>query len=729
MFNIPRVLGVATRTHGLARIQVHIWTRRAPFSVLRGSAPTRTWTLTGAGAATGFCVGLAGLGGFLAVTRNPVSADAATDAATLSLKSDSSDTATAKSEAEAEAEKQPKPLTPLQLTSAILSALKPDALLLFAIVVTTAATAAVNIATPTAIGSLVAAIQTLATSDAAAAAAAVNPDPAAVAALLYDPAFHLLALFGAQGILTCIDIVLVTRLGENLSLRLKDDLYRSLLSQDMAFFDKHMQGDLVGRLSQDVAEFKHTFKLVVTQGLKCATQIVFTTIHLLQVSQKLSLALLATMPFLYIAMNLYGIFLRRISKRARISDSHASAVAGEAISNIRTVRAFAAESREVDHYMDAARDASNLNSRLGFHIGVFQGMTNFSIGSMILVILAYGGNLVGRGELTGGQLMTYMISTQNAQRSLASLGVLFGQAIKALGSAARIFEYIQLKPSIIIKENALTPVDFKGDVEFKNVSFRYPTRPDQVILDRFSLHIPVGRVIALCGASGSGKSTVGQLIERFYDVGTGSVTIDGVDVRDLDPNWIREHIGYINQEPVLFATSIFENIRYGAPGATKEQVEAAARQANASDFIEGFPQGYDTVVGERGVTLSGGQKQRIAIARAILKDPKFLILDEATSALDTHSERIVQDALEKLMKNRTVLVIAHRLSTIQNADMIVVMSGEGKEGREQGNVVEMGTHSHLVKKRGAYYRLYKQLATGGGEVETMFSKVRGVFGG
>ncbi|KAJ3207618.1 ATP-binding cassette, sub-B (MDR TAP), member 8, partial [Dinochytrium kinnereticum] len=246
----------------------------------------------------------------------------------------------------------------------------------------------------------------------------------------------------------------------------------------------------------------------------------------------------------------------------------------------------------------------------------------------------------------------------------------------------------------------------------------YPTRLGHLVLDNFNLTIPVGKVVALCGPSGSGKSTVGQLIERFYETDAGTVLIDGRDLRELNPSWVREHIGYINQEPVLFATTILENIRYGKPDATMEEVVEAARKANAADFVERFPKGYLTVVGERGATLSGGQKQRIAIARAILKDPKVqtrnpytpvLILDEATSALDTQSERIVQDALEKLMRGRTVLVIAHRLSTIQAADLIVVMTGAGK-GVKSGNVVESGTHSELMRKRGAYYRLHSRLS-------------------
>ncbi|KAJ3199066.1 ATP-binding cassette, sub-B (MDR TAP), member 8, partial [Entophlyctis luteolus] len=477
----------------------------------------------------------------------------------------------------------------------IVQCLAPDAPLLILIVAITCATAAVNLATPVAIGELVAVVQGLASHR--------NPSgmsvPDIVANEIAAPSLKLLGLFVAQGILTCIDINFVTVLGERIALRLKHDLYQALLRQDMAFFDSHLQGEVIGRLTQDISDFKHSLKLTITQGLKSITQIVFTFFHLLRTSQKLSLALVATMPVVYAAMNAYGAFLRKLSRKARRGDSIASGVAGEVVANIRTVRAFAAEEREVEHYMDAAEGASRMNRSLGFHIGLFQGVTNTVIGAMILIILSYGGTLVSQGEMTGGQLMTYMIATQNAQKSLASVAVLFGQAVKAVGSASRVFEYIELQPRILVREKPVVLEEFKGQIEFKDVSFRYPTRKDQVVLDNFTLSIPVGKVVALCGHSGSGKSTVGQLIERFYDVGEGRILVDNVDVRDLDPSWLRSHIGYISQEPVLFATSIFENIRYGNPTATREQVLTAAKQANAAEFIASFPDGYDTVVGER----------------------------------------------------------------------------------------------------------------------------------
>ncbi|KAJ2992837.1 ATP-binding cassette, sub-B (MDR TAP), member 8 [Globomyces sp. JEL0801] len=473
------------------------------------------------------------------------------------------------------------------------------------------------------------------------------------------------------------------------------------MSQDMTFFDERMQGEIVGRLTQDVSEFKHTFKLVITQGLKCTSQIVGSVISLFTLSPSLTFTLASSMPALYIFMNFYGIFLRQLSKKAREIDSDASSVASEAISNIRTVRAFVAEDTELQRYTDAADKSGKLNTHLGFHIGLFQGLTNTSIGCMILVILYSGGRLVMEGKMTGGQLMAFMVSTQNTQKSMALVGVLFGQVIKAMGTASRVFEYIHLQPTIPTR-GGIIPSTFKGMVEFQN----YPSRPDHTILHNFSLTVPAGTMVALCGQSGSGKSTVGQLLERFYDIDHGRILIDGVNIQEIDPSWLRSHIGYINQEPNLFATSIMENIRYGRPDATDAEVFQAAKDANATEFISRFPDKYDTIVGERGATLSGGQKQRIAIARALLKDPQLLILDEATSALDTQSEKLVQQALDRLMEGRTVLVIAHRLSTIQHADKIVVMDGKGIDS----NVIESGSHDELMKHGGVYFKLYQQLS-------------------
>lgn len=299
-----------------------------------------------------------------------------------------------------------------------------------------------------------------------------------------------------------------------------------------------------------------------------------------------------------------------------------------------------------------------------------------------------------------GQLMSFLVAAQTIQKSLANLSLMFGHYVKCVSTGGRIFYMLSLRPCIVTNEGIIHE-NFVGNVCFRRVNFSYPTRASHPVLREFNLDLQAGKVTALCGFSGAGKSTIALLLERFYDVQSGSITLDGIDVRSLDLHWLRSRaIGYINQEPTLFHTSILENIRYAKPDATDAQVIAAAQTANAHTFINKFPNGYQTVVGERGVTISGGQKQRIAIARAILKDPAILILDEATSALDAHSETMITQSLEKIMRNRTVLIIAHRLSTIRNADNIIVLN--------DGQVVEKGTHEELLALKGAYCSLMRQ---------------------
>ncbi|OAD69360.1 hypothetical protein PHYBLDRAFT_149758 [Phycomyces blakesleeanus NRRL 1555(-)] len=571
------------------------------------------------------------------------------------------------------------------LSSAIWELVKPDLFLLACIVLTAVAAAVVYLQTPVVTGELINVLQLSFTSG----ALSIQD--------LNGPAIRLLALLSAQGFFTFAHITLVSLFGEKVAVRLRRDLFSAMVRQDMSFFDDHKSGELVGRLTSDVADFKHTFKQVVTQGLKSITQTVGSAIHLFRISAPLTLTMLATMPILYVLLNVYGAYLRKLSKIGKSLDSVASGLAGEVLSNMKTVRAFASEEREMEHYGAACQEVAEANEYMGFHIGIFQGLTNVSIGCMVLTVLYYGGSLVVRNEMTCGELMTYMLSTQTAQQSLVSLGVLFSQTIKAAASASRVFEFIHLAPNVPL-HGGLMLEHVGGDLEFTQVVFRYPTRLDQPVLDRFDLVVPQGTTVALCGPS------VASLIERFYEPLEGSIRLDGQELRTLDPSWLRHNVGFINQEPVLFATSIAENIRYGRPEATMEEVKEAARKANAAYFIEGFTDGYDTMVGERGASLSGGQKQRIAIARAILKDPKILILDEATSALDTHSEKMVQEALDLLMKGRTVVVIAHRLSTIRSADKIVVM------GRVPGNVLEQGTHDELMANQSAYFRLHSQLS-------------------
>uniref|UniRef100_A0A671N2I9 Mitochondrial potassium channel ATP-binding subunit n=1 Tax=Sinocyclocheilus anshuiensis TaxID=1608454 RepID=A0A671N2I9_9TELE len=467
------------------------------------------------------------------------------------------------------------------------------------------------------------------------------------------PAMKLLGLYGLQGLLTSGYIILLSRVGERVAADMRTTLFTSLLRQDVAFFDANKTGQLVNRLTSDIQEFKSSFKLVISQVAK------------------------------------------------------ATGVADEALGNVRTVRAFAMEDRELEMYAAEVQKSAAMNETLGTGIAVFQGLSNIVLNCIVLGTIFVGGSLMARNDMSPGDLMSFLIASQTVQRSLASISILFGQMVRGMSAGARVFEYLALEPTVPLTGGGRIPLkSLTGRVDFMNINFSYPTRPGNQILNNFNLTLPPYKTVAIVGESGGGKSTVAALLERFYEPNSGVVMLDGLDIRTLDPSWLRGHvIGFISQEPVLFGTSVMENIKFGKPSATDAEVMAAAKQANAHNFITGFPDGYNTVVGERGVTLSGGQKQRIAIARALIKNPSVLILDEATSALDAESERVVQEALDRATTGRTVLIIAHRLSTIQGADLICVMSS--------GRIVEAGTHLDLLSKGGLYAELIKRQRSDG----------------
>uniref|UniRef100_A0A673XXX7 Mitochondrial potassium channel ATP-binding subunit n=1 Tax=Salmo trutta TaxID=8032 RepID=A0A673XXX7_SALTR len=496
------------------------------------------------------------------------------------------------------------------------------------------------------------------------------------------PALKLLGLYGLQGLLTTGYIILLSRVGERVAADMRKTLFQSLLRQDVAFFDSNKTGMLVNRLTADIQEFKSSFKLVVSQGLRSVTQTVGCFVSLYVISPKLTGMTVVILPCLVGAGALIGSFLRRLSRLAQEQVSKATGVADEALGNVRTVKAFAME----ELYAWEVDKSCEMNESLGSRIAVFQGMSNIVLNCIVLGTIFAGGSLMAGDEMSPGDLMSFLVASQTVQRSLASISILFGQMVRGLSSGARVFEYLSLEPTIPLSGGGRIPYkSLTGRVDFMNITFSYPTRPGQQILKNFNLIIPPCKTVAIVGESGGGKSTVASLLERFYDPSSGVIMLDGLDIRTLDPSWLRgQVIGFINQEPVLFGSSVMENIRFGKPEATDAEVINAAKQANAHRFITGFPDGYNTVVGERGVTMSGGQKQRIAIARALIKNPSILVLDEATSALDAESERVVQEALDRATTGRTVLIIAHRLSTIQRADLICVMSnGRIVEVRER----------------------------------------------
>ncbi|XP_077160782.1 mitochondrial potassium channel ATP-binding subunit isoform X3 [Paroedura picta] len=520
--------------------------------------------------------------------------------------------------------------------------------------------------------------------------------------LVRRPAMRLLSIYALQGALTFGYIVLLSRIGENVANNMRKELFSSLLRQDVAFFDAHRTGQLVHRLTSDIQEFKSSFKMVISQGLRSVTQTVGCLVSLYWISPKLTGLLLVVMPALVGAGALLGSFLRRLSRKAQEQVAKATAVAEEALSNVRTVRAFAMEGREMQQYSAEVDHSGSLHLRLGLGIAAFQGLSNLALNCIVLGTLFVGGSLMAGEELSPGELMSFLVSTQTVQRSMANMTILFGQVVRGLSAGARVFEYMTLTPETPLTGGQRLVCDsLRGHVQFQDVCFSYPTRPGFQVLHDFCLCLPSNKTVAIVGESGGGKSTLAALLERFYDPTAGTIFLDGHDISTLDPSWLRgQVIGFINQEPVLFSTSIMENIRFGKPGATDAEVYAAARLANADNFIRSFPEGYHTVVGERGVALSGGQKQRVAIARALVKNPPVLILDEATSALDAESEHAVREALERAAAGRTVLVIAHRLSTIQAADLIMVVAG--------GRVAEAGSHAQLLRRGGLYAELIRR---------------------
>ncbi|XP_033641040.1 mitochondrial potassium channel ATP-binding subunit-like [Asterias rubens] len=571
-----------------------------------------------------------------------------------------------------------------------LKLLWPDFWYLVAAVVSALAAALINVQIPVFLGDMVQVV-----------AEAAAKQYGNYMSEIRGPALKLIVAYCLQALCTCSYISLLSAVGERTAVRMREALFAALLRQDIAFFDTHHTGELINRLSADVQDFKSAFKLCVAQGLRGITQVLGASVAMYVLSPKLTLLLIAVVPGVVIVGTFIGASLRSLSRQVQEQVAMGTSVADEALGNMRTVRSFAMEEKELELYCDEIEKSRRLNERLGLGIGLFQGLSNLALNGIIVGVIYSGGYLLASGDIKPGQLMSFLVASQTIQRSLTSISILFGQAIRGTSAGARVFEYLELEPTIPLKGGKHIPFhSFYGNVRFNDVTFSYPTRPEQVVLSGLTLDIPAGQVVAVCGPSGGGKSTIAALLERFYDVTKGSVTIDNVNINELDPSKLRgQTIGFINQEPVLFATSVIENIRYGNPDASDQEVYEAAALANAHDFILGFPEGYKTILGERGVTISGGQKQRIAIARALVKNPSILILDEATSALDTESERVVQEAIDKVSKGRTVLVIAHRLSTIRNADLIAVLN--------HGSIQEIGTHAELLKKGGVYADLIK----------------------
>ncbi|KAL9304777.1 unnamed protein product [Arabidopsis thaliana] len=490
--------------------------------------------------------------------------------------------------------------------------------------------------------------------------------------------------------------------GERQAARIRSTYLKTILRQDIGFFDVETNtGEVVGRMSGDTVLIQDAMGEKVGKFIQLVSTFVGGFVLAFIKGWLLTLVMLTSIPLLAMAGAAMALIVTRASSRGQAAYAKAATVVEQTIGSIRTVASFTGEKQAINSYKKFITSAYKSSIQQGFSTGLGLGVMFFVFFSSYALAIWFGGKMILEKGYTGGAVINVIIIVVAGSMSLGQTSPCVTAFAAGQAAAYKMFETIKRKPLIDAYDvNGKVLEDIRGDIELKDVHFSYPARPDEEIFDGFSLFIPSGATAALVGESGSGKSTVISLIERFYDPKSGAVLIDGVNLKEFQLKWIRSKIGLVSQEPVLFSSSIMENIAYGKENATVEEIKAATELANAAKFIDKLPQGLDTMVGEHGTQLSGGQKQRIAIARAILKDPRILLLDEATSALDAESERVVQEALDRVMVNRTTVIVAHRLSTVRNADMIAVI--------HRGKMVEKGSHSELLKvSEGAYSQLIR----------------------
>ncbi|WP_138992633.1 ABC transporter ATP-binding protein [Larkinella sp. C7] len=514
-----------------------------------------------------------------------------------------------------------------------------------------------------------------------------------------------LLLFGLlviQSAFSFARVYLFAQVSERSMADVRRAVYKKIVTLPIFFFEQRRVGELTSRISSDVTQLQDVLSTTLAEFLRQIITLLAGVALISFTSLKLTGFMLATVPVVIVAAIFFGKFIRKLSRKAQDELAQANVVVEETLQSVSVVKAFTNEPYEVRRYSTALDKVVQNSLRVANYRGGFVSFIVFALFGGIVGVVWYGAQLMLAGELTFAQLVTFVIYTMYIGGAVGGLGDLYAQIQRTIGASERILDILEETSEVELPETepAQLAIPLQGDIRFRNIHFSYPSRPDVEVLKGVSLEVPAGHKIALVGQSGAGKSTIVQLLLRYYATTGGSITIDGRPIQDIDIRYLRQNIAVVPQEVILFGGTILENISYGKPGATDAEVMEAARKANALDFIESFPEKFQTIVGERGVKLSGGQRQRIAIARAILKDPAILILDEATSSLDAESERLVQEALDVLMQNRTTVIIAHRLATIRKVDTIYVI--------REGQITETGTHDELsTLEDGLYANLVK----------------------
>ena len=538
-------------------------------------------------------------------------------------------------------------------------------------------------------------------------------NPSSSQLTLNDVTFLFASLLILQAIFSFFRVYTFTQVSEQSMRDLRKTLYTKIITLPIPFFEKNRVGELMSRITTDITQLQDVLSITLAEFFRQIFTLVGGIILISFLSSKLTMFMLLTFPFLVVAAIIFGKFIRKNSKKVQDELASTNIIVEETLQSINVVKAFTNEDLEVKRYSSSVQKVVDYAMKAATFRGAFISFIIFVLFGGIVGVVWYGGNLVLQGELAFKDLFTFIIYTGFIGGSVGGLGDMYAQIQKTVGASERILEILEEKSEIEVGLNK--KVSQKSEVvgkpanhnsprttkiQYKNVAFSYPSRPDMEVLRNITLEVKSGEKIGLVGYSGAGKSTIVQLLMRYYKLTGGQILVDGKNINEYNLTELRKNIAIVPQEVMLFGGTIYENIAYGNPEASENEVIEASRKANAFNFIESFPEKFQTIVGERGVKLSGGQRQRVAIARAILKNPSILILDEATSALDSESEKLVQDALDTLMQNRTTIIIAHRLATIRNVDTIYVL--------KEGEVSEQGSHDELVLiENGIYANLVK----------------------